>query len=173
MTTNCLVTDCTATPSTKNVCPKHYQELRRKGVLTISDTEVWTRTLTPCAVTECPEGAVTYGMCSTHYCRWRRNGDPELASDPNKPQRTTEDRFWNKVERTDGCWLWTGKTDDYGKGKFLFDGKLGSAHRFSYMQHHGITLERADLLKQTCRVPQCVNPAHLRLTSELKVNSDS
>jgi hypothetical protein len=109
-------------------------------------------------------------MCGTHYARWYRNGDPLLAHPADKPPLTTEQRFWNKVARTDGCWLWTGKTDEYGKGKFQFDGKLGSAHRYSYMQHHGVTLEKGELLRQTCKVPECVNPAHLKLASEVKAS---
>lgn len=166
MTARCIVTDCSSPSSTKNVCPKHYQELRRKGVLTISDTEVWTRELTPCSVTECPEGAITIGMCATHYSRWLRNGDPLLASHPDKKTVTTEDRFWSKVRRTGDCWLWTGAMDSYGKGQFFIDGKQVVAHRFAYQQYYGVKLETGKFVKQTCKVAQCVNPTHLRLPSE-------
>lgn len=165
MSDHCKVTDCNAPGGTKNLCPKHYQELRRKGSLRISKSEVWTRELTPCAVDDCVEGAITQGMCGTHYSRWLRHGDPRFASSPNKPQRTAEEVFWKKVQRTDGCWLWTGHLDEYGKGRFAFGGKNSQAHRFAFMQRHGVTLQRNEMIRQTCKVAQCVNPDHLRLSS--------
>lgn len=165
MKERCIVSGCTAPRGTKKLCPKHYQSLRSKGSVAISETEVLTMEVKPCSVEGCPEPAITQGMCGTHYSRWHRNGDPLLASPPDKPQKTTEDRFWEKVERTDGCWLWTGKTDEYGKGKFSFNGGLGSAHRYSYMKHYGVELESRKAVKQTCKVPSCVRPDHLRLAA--------
>lgn len=165
MRTYCKVTACHAPGGTKNLCPKHYQELRRKGSLKISESEVWTRDVPPCSVEDCKEAAITQGMCGTHYARWLRHGDPRFASDPNKPEKTAEEVFWKKVQRTDGCWLWTGHIDEYGKGRFAFDGKYSQAHRFAFMQHHGVKLQRYELVRQTCKVAQCVNPKHLKLAS--------
>lgn len=34
------------------------------------------------------------------------------------PTRPAEERFWEKVNRTDGCWLWTAGTNNRGYGVF-------------------------------------------------------
>lgn len=166
----CLVADCKNPSRTLQLCPKHYQSLRSKGYVAISKTETLTRDITPCSVDGCTKGAMSNSMCGTHYGRWYRNGDPLLAFPADKPPLTTDQRFWNKVQRTDGCWLWTGNTDEYGKGKFQFDGKVRSAHRYSYMKHYGVKLGKGELLRQTCKVPECVNPAHLKRASEAKAS---
>jgi len=31
-------------------------------------------------------------------------------------------RFWSKVQRSDGCWIWTGRLDRDGYGKFKAGG---------------------------------------------------
>ena len=37
------------------------------------------------------------------------------------PKTALADRFWAKVQMTDGCWLWTAKCDHGGYGR-LYDG---------------------------------------------------
>lgn len=165
MKNECRVHDCTSKGGTKGLCPKHYQELRRKGLLVVSDSEVLQRKLTPCAAEGCSEGAITQGMCGTHYSRWLRHGDPRFASDPNRPKKTAKQAFRKRVLRTEGCWLWTGHIDEYGKGRFSFGGKQEAAHRYAYAHHYGVSLTSNDVIRQTCKVPQCVNPRHLLLVS--------
>lgn len=47
------------------------------------------------------------------------------------PYRTPEERFWEKVEKTEGCWLWTANVvGDYGQ--FTFQNRPVVAHRFAY-----------------------------------------
>lgn len=72
-----------------------------------------------------------------------------------------ESRFWRRVEKSDGCWLWTGNKIKNGYGRFeLSSGKPMLAHRFSF-QLHGGTLEAGKELDHLCRTPACVNPTHL------------
>lgn len=69
-------------------------------------------------------------------------------------------RFWQYVNKTETCWLWTARLSNCGHGQFLFDRKYGYAHRFAYEMLVGkvpLGLE----LDHLCRVPSCVNPAHL------------
>lgn len=40
-----------------------------------------------------------------------------------------EPRFWAKVQKTDGCWLWIPKPDVSGYGRFRLNGKILYAHR--------------------------------------------
>lgn len=73
-------------------------------------------------------------------------------------------RFWSKVDKSagaNGCWLWTASTNGHGYGKFKFNGRCVSAHRFSYELATGESLGDR-YLDHKCHTPGCVNPRHLR-----------
>ncbi len=76
--------------------------------------------------------------------------------------RTPADqRFWPKVKKGDGCWLWTGSTDSHGYGKLLgTDHRLISSHRFSWQLVYG-PIAQGMVLDHLCRVRNCVRPSHL------------
>jgi hypothetical protein len=70
--------------------------------------------------------------------------------------RPLEERFWDKVERTETCWLWTGATRrGYGH---LFPNKV--AHRLAYEWLVG-PIPDGLTLDHLCGVKRCVNPSHL------------
>ena len=47
--------------------------------------------------------------------------------------KTLEERFWDKVEKTDSCWLWTGHiATGKGYGRIRVNGKYQKAHRVAY-----------------------------------------
>lgn len=71
------------------------------------------------------------------------------------------ERFWSKVEKADGCWLWVAHRDHLGYGSFGLNGKVHRAHRVAYMLTAGPIPEGAHIL-HSCDNPSCVNPAHLR-----------
>lgn len=74
---------------------------------------------------------------------------------------TPEERFWAKVDKTEGgCWLWTAFTDREGYGKFSDKGRLFIAHRWSY-EHFVGPIPDGLTIDHLCRVTSCVNPAHL------------
>ena len=79
---------------------------------------------------------------------------------------TEAERFWSKVEKTDGCWLWKGAVmwspsgADYGA--FGLHGKARRAHRVAWLLTHGSDPGAMDVL-HSCDTPLCVNPAHLSL----------
>jgi HNH endonuclease len=73
-------------------------------------------------------------------------------------------RFWNKVQKTQGCWLWKGarRTSD-GYGEFTVKCNPRQrvlSHVFSYIEFHGPILEGREI-HHKCENPACVNPAHL------------
>lgn len=75
--------------------------------------------------------------------------------------RAIAERFWEKVNKTDSCWLWTAaKTTHGGHGSIGFNGRNHHAHRISWMLHVGDIPEGKHVL-HTCDVAHCVNPRHL------------
>ena len=63
-------------------------------------------------------------------------------------------------EPNSGCWLWHGRGDDLGYGRFWDNGRDVQAHRWSY-EHHKGPIADGLVIDHLCRVPACVNPDHL------------
>lgn len=74
--------------------------------------------------------------------------------------RTVEARFWEKVNKTDGCWLWTGATTPEGYGQLGIGGKAVYAHRIAWEKRHGLVPGGLQI-DHLCRVRNCVNPEHM------------
>lgn len=119
-----------------------------------------------CNVATCdkPSRNAGPGYCSMHYTRLHKTGSLELP--------TATERFWQKVEISPGCWLWTAGKSGSGYGCHTVDGGPVSAHRFSYELAYGPiadgmhidhTCHNNDLTCSggPCRHRACVNPSHL------------
>lgn len=78
--------------------------------------------------------------------------------------------FFQRVEQTDSCWLWTGTLNPRGYGRFNIgrnlEGKsqIRFAHRWAYETFVGPIPENK-VLDHTCNVRRCVNPEHLEPTT--------
>lgn len=86
---------------------------------------------------------------------------PTLVAAAQQQLTAVTDRaFWDRVEqRPDGCWIWQGATD-LGYGVLKRQGRKQQAHRYAYTLAVGELTEGLHLY-HTCRVRNCVNPAHL------------
>lgn len=108
-----------------------------------------------CSVSGCSREHHSKQYCELHYRRFLKNGSPEL--------KTTEQRFWDKVDKTDTCWLWTGTKIRNGYGRFKSNGRLVLSHRYSYSLFQEIP-SGLDI-DHLCRTPSCVRPDHLEATT--------
>jgi len=82
------------------------------------------------------------------------------------PQLTPKQiqKFWNRVTKTDSCWLWTGRIDESGYGRTYVSGAIYMAHRIAYQLTHGsvpTTLTLDHVKSRGCTHRNCVNPSHL------------
>lgn len=91
-------------------------------------------------------------------CSRRCNGKRHARLHNPLKRRPAAVRFWEKVQKTDGCWVWLGciKSNGYGS----FEGV--PAHRFAYALKFG-EVPRGRPLHHTCKIRCCVNWDHLQL----------
>jgi hypothetical protein len=71
------------------------------------------------------------------------------------------ERFWQTVNKTEGCWLYTGMCSR-GYGRFWLNKDRVAAHRFSYELAYGPIPEGLSVCHK-CDVRNCVRPDHLFL----------
>src|SRR3990170_5650036 len=80
--------------------------------------------------------------------------------------RTLEERFWQKVTKSDGCWLWAGSRHRQGYGQFAVERtKIVVAHRVAWTLVHG-PIPAGKQILHSCDTPACVRPDHLHLGSQ-------
>jgi hypothetical protein len=58
------------------------------------------------------------------------------------------------------CWIWLGEKNGEGYGRIRRRTRSYSAHRILYEMHVG-SIPYGLVLDHLCRIPRCVNPAHL------------
>lgn len=109
--------------------------------------------------------------------RRRRGYEPRVPKPkpPKLPRRfRAKDTYHSRpaylrvLDRTDiiegGCWLWRGVVNDGGYGVIQLGRGKGTtrAHRVTYEHFVGPLVPGLDVM-HLCHVPNCVNPAHLKL----------
>lgn len=71
-----------------------------------------------------------------------------------------DDRFWEKVDFTDTCWLWQAGKWTTGYGRFWDGRQMVSAHRWAY-ETVVAPIPEGLQIDHLCRNHPCVRPGHL------------
>ena len=126
-------------------------------------------TVSGCKVDRCAFVHYAVGLCRRHHRGMKKYGTPELIDlhEPilrgvnvqGRPTPAPEVRFFEKVEVTGFCWIWTGATSTV-YGLFWVDNRMVRAHRWAY-QHLVGPIDEGLQLDHLCRNTKCVNPDHL------------
>lgn len=79
-----------------------------------------------------------------------------------------ERRFWSKVQKSDGCWMWLGAKGGYGYGRILRErgGKMAPAHLLSWEMANRRSVPDGMRVLHRCDAPGCVRPDHLFLGTQ-------
>jgi hypothetical protein len=69
--------------------------------------------------------------------------------------------FWARLDRSGGCWLWTGAKDPKGYGVLKVASRSWKAHRYAWLLSRGREPQEGGVVVQTCGHPSCCQPDHL------------
>ena len=76
--------------------------------------------------------------------------------------RDIQDRFWEKVDQTGDCWVWTSAIVHGGYGTFsLGHARTGRAHVLSWEWANAKPVPTGHWVLHRCDNPPCVRPEHL------------
>lgn len=114
-------------------------------------------------------GDVPDGRTVTMVC-----GMPNCMNPGHMKLRARKDdtsRFWEKVFKTEGCWLWTGSREEHGYGVFHVGAhSTVIAHRYGWELVNGPIPKREGAEElcvcHHCDTPSCVRPDHLFLGTD-------
>jgi hypothetical protein len=80
---------------------------------------------------------------------------------PRAP-RDIRDRFWEKVDTSGDCWLWTAATNSDGHGAFWDTVRVRRAARWLWEDLHD-PIPAGHVVVHACSNASCVRPEHLQL----------
>lgn len=103
--------------------------------------------------------------CS-HGCQSKKRAKEQRAAikrlSEKEKRELLKERILRRVNKVDGCWIWTGCLDPYGYGDMTFLGQSMRVHRAAYFAWKR-KIPKGGWVCHTCDLPACCNPDHLFL----------
>lgn len=126
-----------------------------------------------CTVNGCEKRASSASLCAMHYTRKKRHGSVDFVHQIHGDPMAS---FMQKVDKSDGCWEWTGgryKNTGYGQFSWRENGRRTptNAHRVAWMLLVG-PIPEGMFVDHICHNRGCVNPVHLRLATPKQNNEN-
>lgn len=97
---------------------------------------------------------------------------PIIPDTPIPPDVIRRFMAFVELNKVNGCWIWNGRKDAAGYGKFKYMGKMLSAHRVSYAMFGG-KIEEDETVNHKCLHQSCVNPWHLETMTRSENTADA
>lgn len=145
----CKIENCEKEAKARGLCINHYRRWQRHG-----DPLGGLHFKTVCGVKDCGRPHEAKGLCNMHYRR-------------SKAVPRIKPGFWEQVDKSGGCWEWTGNLDRDGYGRYRLGEGTVLAHRISWEQSQG-PIGEGNVIDHMCHNRACVNPDHLREVTQFE-----
>jgi hypothetical protein len=152
-TAPCSIPGCERPVEARGYCAGHYWRCRRRGD-PHPDIPLRSYGRPACSAAGCNRKHFAGGYCQSHWRRLR------AGADVDRPLMRMRRPFWEYVDRSGDCWLWTGYRVPTGYGQAWHAGRLVRAHRLAWELTYG-PIPPGLCVCHACDVPACCNPAHL------------
>ena len=97
-----------------------------------------------------------------------------MLNESQDKAESLKSRFLNKIQKRGGHWYWTGHVSKVTKQPQVWvNGKVYPANRVAWMIFKGKVPTPGRIIRHTCGIKNCVNPAHLSMSSNKNKLSNS